>query len=464
MDRMLALVVDADTATRAFVQEVLARVEFETLGATTWSEAVDMLLGRRIRLLLMAPDVPGVALEESVAEALRLRPHLSVILLGVSPEEPGSLSLIRGGVNEILPKPFTDSALLHAGERAAIRCRLQEEVDQVRDELRSREGYRRVVGRSETMTLLREALDRLAPVDETVVFAGEPGTGRELAARTLHSMSPRADGPFIVANCSVSPERLLDAEFFGTLEAGEAGANGLFAQAEGGVLFIDGLEQLPEMLQERLLDFLARGGAGAGGVVRIMAASGTDPALAAEEGRFRGDLLRDLAPTVIRIPPLRERVEDIPVLARYFIDTICRINHLPPIQITAESLSVLETYHWPGNVRELRNAMEQAAILAIESRIQPADLPARVRESSPPVAAVRGGDEPETFRDAKRDVVGRFEIGYLKDLMIRNRGNVTAAAQQAGMLRSALQRLLRKHSLRSSEFRQRPAEREPTAT
>ena len=174
---------------------------------------------------------------------------------------------------------------------------------------------------------------------------------------------------------------------------------------------------------------------------------------AAEEGRFREDLLRHVAGSTVRIEPLRARIEDVALLASYFVRRIAEVNELPDIRLMPDAVDVLVAYRWPGNVRELQNAIEHAAILALDGRVRPRDLPDRVRRASEDQIPREGPTGSSTFRDAKRKTVEAFERRYLEDLMKRNRGNVTAASEQAGMLRSALQRLLRKHRMPSSKFR-----------
>lgn len=190
----------------------------------------------------------------------------------------------------------------------------------------------------------------------------------------------------------------------------------------------------------------------------MLLGSRRDPRRAVEDGRLERALYAELSPSTLFIPPLRERAEDIPLLAHSFLDTIVEINRLPPIRFSAEALGLLQGYSWPGNVQELRNAVEHAAILATDGIVGPHDLPDRVRDAPDEHGAAAGSPRRLTarrFRDVKREVVESFERAYLCDLMEQHGGNVTSASQQAGMLRSALQRLLRKYGLKSAEFRRR---------
>jgi DNA-binding NtrC family response regulator len=193
--------------------------------------------------------------------------------------------------------------------------------------------------------------------------------------------------------------------------------------------------------------------------VRVLWSSLREPAEAVEQGTLIEEAFRHLTVETLRLPALRDRAEDVGLLTQHFIDTICEINNLAPLHLAPEALVLLEGYRWPANVQELRNVVEQAVILAPEGTILPRHLPDRLRDAAPARGESAGDGRARRFREAKRAVVEGFEKSYLHDLMQRHAGNVTAASQQAGMLRSALQRLLRKYGLKSAEFRKhrRPA-------
>ncbi len=297
-----------------------------------------------------------------------------------------------------------------------------------------------MIGRSEAMGILRERLSLLASSETPALLVGETGTGRTLGARTVHALSGRRGDPFVLVDCAtisgVGPD------------GSRAWARDAIAQAPGGVLFLRNAERLDAAAQGQILDALP----GASGV-RLLATSTPGLATAAEEGRFAPELLRLLSAEVVVVPPLRERGGDVFPIARHFIETIRRMNELPPIQLSPAALAVMEKYSWPGNVGELREVVERAITVATQGILQPEHLPEAVRRVA--MAGEEGGTgrSPRRFREAKRRVVDSFERSYLEELLAWHRGNVTAAAAQAGMLRSALQRLLRKHELRSSDFR-----------
>jgi len=432
-ERPLALVVDRDASVRALVQEALEDVSVTTLGAANGGEAVEMLRAQPVRLLMLDPNTPRAAGLDLLSYGLQLRPAPLVILLTAADSDIDAATVIERGVYDLLVKPFGREAVRLLAGRAIRSLELLDELRDLRRELQSREGYDRLVGRGATMEQLRAELNRLADADNPVWFHGSPGTGKKLAARTLHAASARRSRPFVVVQCA----SILEGEWDDS--PGSADAH-------------EGLEDLSDDLQERLLQALDSGSLAD---VRLMAASASEPGRAIEQGRIRPELVRQLAGTSLALPALAQRSEDIALLARHFISTITEINHLQPIRISPNALHMLECYHWPGNVQELRNAVEHAVILAVDGAIRSRDLPDAIREAETDSGAVVGTSRLSTrrFREAKREVVEAFEQAYLSDLLERHRGNVTSASQQAGMLRSALQRLLRKYGLKSAEFR-----------
>ena len=312
------------------------------------------------------------------------------------------------------------------------------------------------------MERVRDRVERQASLDAPVLLVGEPGTGKKLVARTIHEMSGRREGPFVRLDCS-APAAVLEGELLGfgrgTLPGGDR-SRGVLESAERGSCLLDDVTSLERELQERLVDTIdQRSYRRVGGSerleldVRWFASTDRDVEAAVRDGRFRDDLRRRLAVGAIHLPPLRERRGDVALLARHFIETICEINDLRPVDLSPEALELLETYPWPGNVRELQGAMEHAVIVAGDAVVAPRDLPRSIQSGATPAAPGTGAIADRPFRDAKREVVDSFEKRYLSDLLEQHAGNVTAAAQQAGMLRSALQRLLRKHELRSVDFR-----------
>jgi DNA-binding NtrC family response regulator len=443
----------------------LSEAGVEAVEAGSGPEALEILRTRPIRIALVDLEAPGVATTDFLGRAARARPAVVLVILTAEAGSAEALRHLHHDAHDVLDRDLDGVAVQVAAVRALRQNRLLEDVAGLRNQLRGRKGYRKVVGRSAVMEHLRERIDRQAGLDVPVFLTGEKGSGKELAARTAHEMSARGEAPFVTVDCASLSDASLEAELFGHGQGAISGTGkpsvGVLESAEGGSVFLREITSLPARLQERLLEALRQGAferiGGTRAVplsVRVFSSSSRDIDAAVREGRLREDLHGRLAISVIQLPALRERKEDVALLSRHFFETICEINNLDPVHLSPEALLMLEGYPWPGNVRELRNAMEQAVILATDATIRPRDLPQSIQHSLVAAAAEPEDLSDRPFRVAKREVVDAFERSYLRDILMNHRGNVTAAAQQAGMLRSALQRLLRKHELRSAHFRQ----------
>ncbi len=440
MEQPLALVVSPDPALRAEIRSALTLREHSALEAEDHGEVVRLVREHGVDLVIL--DAPGSAGEVAALVSEVLDGSHWPVVVAVTGSGASDVALIRAGAFDVLPRPV-GAALERVVERAERQCGLVREWQRLREALRSRDGHEAIVGHSVLIEEVRHQLRRLATSPVAVCLTGEAGTGKEFAARTLHGMSSGTSGAFVAVQCAGLSASSWEKQWLGA-------PGGLLAQARGGTLYLEELPDLPPVLHERLLDTLGQRGG-----FRIAFSTRLDPLRAIEEGRWSEATQQGLAAEIVRLPPLRERAGDIALLARHFVSMICEINKLTEIRLAPEALALLEHYHWPGNVQELRNAMEQAVILAREGAILPSDLPDRIGESPEATRAPRAsqGDSDRRFREAKREIVDDFERTYLGELMEIHLGNVTAAALQAGMLRSALQRLLRKHGFRSVSFR-----------
>ncbi len=444
MDRPLALVLDPDPATREQVSRILERHGLCSQGAASVAESGAARRGGRLRLVVADLDAPGIEAGGLLEEAAGSGPPV-LGLSGVR-DDGRARSLVERGMFDVLAKPLDEARLDLCIRRALRQQQLMEEVRTLREELRQRAGHDGIVGRSPGIEGLREQIAWLAGSDAAVWFWGERGSGKKLAARTLHAKSPRAGARFVVLECSGlnlgswSSRLGLDA-------SGRPAPEGFLASVAGGTLYLDDPAALEPAEQQRLLHTLD-GAAACGVHFRVVASSAADPVALAAAGRLEESLRARLAQNSLAVPALRERAEDIPLLARHFVAALCALNQLPPIRLTPDALAILARQPWPDNVLGLRDALERAVILSPDGSVRPRDLPDRARQDGPASAALSG-----SFREEKRKVVESFEQAYLRDLMAQHRGNVTSASLQAGMLRSALQRLLRRYHLKSAEFR-----------
>ena len=313
------------------------------------------------------------------------------------------------------------------------------------------------MGGSPQMLQIYRMIETVAHSEATVLIEGESGTGKELVARALHFRSPRQEGPFLAVNCSALPEGLIESELFGHMRGSFTGASqskqGLFEAAHQGTLFLDEIGDLPLTAQVQLLRVLQEGEIRRVGSndtikvdVRVVAATNVDLAQAKQRGKFREDLFYRLNVIPIRLPALRDRIEDIPLLAHHFVKKYASRNGKEPPQIVDETLALLKRYRWPGNVRELENAMERAIVLASSEVLSPSELPSQIAEAPDRFAPEAGVLSNLPYAEAKQSAIHSFERRYLGALMRRSEGNISVAARFAGMDRSNFRRLLRAHA------------------
>jgi two-component system response regulator AtoC len=324
------------------------------------------------------------------------------------------------------------------------------------------------VHRSALFARTIETLERAARTDASVLIQGESGTGKELLAHYLHDASDRAERPFVPVDCATMPENLIESELFGHVKGSFSGAMsnkvGLFQVAEGGTLFLDEIGELALPFQTKLLRVIQeRKFRRVGGTeeievdVRIVCATNRNLAREVDAGRFRQDLFYRLDVVRIDVPPLRERIEDLEPLARHLLEEFVRENPACRlVEFAPEALVALKSYEWPGNVRQLRNAIERACALSRGEQIEIDDLPEEVTAEARPLADIgvdRDGKPLGSFQEMKARKLAAIESTYLTELLKRHDGNVTRSSEEAGMTRSAFQKLMQRYNIKSSDFR-----------
>jgi len=303
------------------------------------------------------------------------------------------------------------------------------------------------VGESPAITRVLDAIRQVAPSRATVLITGESGTGKELAAHAIHQLSPRRRGPFIAVHCAALSPQLLESELFGHEKGSFTGATerriGRFEQAAGGTLFLDEIGEIDAATQVKILRVLGErvfervgGNKPIQADVRLVAATNRDLARLVAEGKFREDLYFRLNVVQLHLPPLRDRSEDIPLLAEHFLRQAARENEKPVRELTADAMKCLLAYSWPGNVRELRAAIEHGVVMANGPKITLRDLPVAVRDSAPAGIAARG---PLPLN------LGETEISLMRRALAECKGNRTLAAEKLGISRRTLHRKLREH-------------------
>jgi two-component system response regulator GlrR len=389
-----------------------------------------------------------------MAEAQSMQPDLPVIILTAHGTIESAVEAMQRGAYTYLTKPFDARQLVLSIERALENRRLTSEVERLKELVRERYEFEGIVARSEKMHLLLEAVARVARTDSTVFIHGESGTGKELIARAIHLASSRKDKPFVAINCAAIPETLLESELFGHEKGSFTGAvrsaKGLFAQAHEGTIFLDEIGDMPLSTQAKLLRVLQeRQFFPVGGekpvTVDVRVAVATNKVLEEEvrQNRFREDLYYRIRVIPLELPPLRDRKEDIPLLAEHFLRKFSASMGRDVAAIAPQALQKLLLHDWPGNVRELENTIEYAVAMTRQNIItDDLVLPAR---TGAPEAQIK------PLKDAKDD----FEKKYLIQLLEITKGNVSKAAELAGKYRADLYGLLKKYVISPLDFKKR---------
>ncbi len=420
--------------------------------------AVDLVL-----LDLRMPVLDGRATLERIVE-LPLPPPVVVITADSSLRT--AIEAVRGGAVDFLAKPYDIEELRWTAERVFAGARLQRENRELRDTVRRLGGSGALIGEVPAMRQFFTELERVAPTTASVLIRGETGTGKELVARRMHELSQVAGGPFVALNCAAVPESLLESELFGHRRGAFTGADrdraGRFQEAHGGTLFLDEIGDMPAAAQAKLLRVLQDkvveplgGGKSRRVEVRVLAATHRDLQALCAEGRFRDDLYYRLRVVELHLPPLRQRGDDIVLLARSFL----RRSDNGRRDLSGSAATALLAYAWPGNVRELKNAMERATIFCSGDTVELTDLPAELRgddsSQAPGAPADLGMDGESDFQTAKTRLLERFERLYFSALLEKHQGNVSRAAAAAGVHRQSLQKKLRALALDPGDFRGR---------
>jgi two-component system nitrogen regulation response regulator NtrX len=445
------LVVDDEVDIRELVAGLLEDEGYRTRKAGSADEALAAIAARRPNLVfldiwLQGSRLDGLQVLELIKES---HPDLAVVMISGHGNIETAVSAIKSGAYDFIEKPFKADRLVLVAERALEASRLRREVRELKT--RSVQASR-IVGRSTVVNQLRQTIDRVAPTNARVLITGEPGCGKELAARTLHEASSRASAPFVVINAATITPETMEEELFG-VEAGEGRSRrvGALEEAHGGSLYFDEIGDMPRETQNRILrvlvdqNFQRVGGTTRVHVdVRIISSSSRDLARLIGEGLFREDLYHRLSVVPVRVPALSERREDVPELIDFFMEQISVATGLPQRRIGSDAMAVLQSHQWPGNVRELRNNVERLMILTKgdpSADITIEMLPAEVGAMVPTTPSGSGGERLMSL--PLRDAREIFEREYLIAQIARFSGNISRTAEFIGMERSALHRKLK---------------------
>jgi two-component system response regulator HydG len=387
------LVVDDQRNMRATTAMLLRSEGHQVLEAGNAEEALVILGKEPVELLLTDMRMEPLSGLDLTRKAMEISPQLQVIVMTAFGSIESAVEAMRLGAYDYITKPFKEGELVHRVRRGLERANLLSAVNLFAKEFHSRNGLVALVGQSQVMRELTARILRVAPSDATVLIQGESGTGKELVARAVHAYSKRQERPFVPVNCAAISEGLLESELFGHAKGAFTGAvrsrRGLFEEADGGTLFIDEVTETSPAFQSKLLRVLQEGevrrvGESSSIKVDVRTVAATNRSLEKElaEGRFRQDLFYRLNVVTLRVPPLRERLEDVPLLAEHFLE---RINARSQVRrrMSAASLERLMTHTFPGNVRELENLVEQAAALAEGEELTQDDFPSAASADRP---------------------------------------------------------------------------------
>jgi len=454
------LVVDDDNIVLRAVQEVLQRDGYQVLtmeNAVEVHASIEVLHVDVAILDIRMPYLSGMELLKVFKEK---RPDVEVLMMTACATIKTAVEAVKMGAYDYLTKPFEDiEVLLLSVRRAAEKKVLYDRTCELEKALNTRNRFENLIGQSQQMRKVFSLVETVSHSSSNILIQGESGTGKELVAKAIHYRSPRKDKPFIAVNCSALTDSLLESELFGHVKGAFTGAisnkKGLFEAANKGTLFLDEIGDIPAATQVRLLRVLQEGEVRRVGAnesirvdVRIIAASNVNLQRAKEQGKFRDDLFYRLNVIPIVLPPLRERPEDVPLLAYHFLKLHSESVGKKLKGISPKAIKALTCNPWIGNVRELENAMERAAVLCSKEVVDVEDLPMEVVQPQM-VAGNRSSSSLSylPYAKAKQLANQAFERGYLSTLLERHSNNISSAARAAGIDRSNFRRLLKRYGM-----------------
>jgi two-component system response regulator HydG len=464
--RPLVLIVDDEASNLESLARIFEREGWRVAPAPSGAAALDVLRRERVAVVVTDLMMPGMSGEELLRAAKTLSPETEVVLMTAYGTVETAVAAMKEGAYDYITKPLKRHAIVKAVRQAIEKATLVSENKALRARLAALApgASGGLVGDAPAFRAALETLRLAAPSSATVLLVGESGTGKELAARLVHDLSPRAAGPFVPVNCGAIPETLLESELFGHERGAFTGATarkaGRFERSHGGTLFLDEVSEMSPGLQVKLLRFLQDGVLErVGGTepvqvdARVVAATNKDLSLEVKAGRFREDLFYRLDVVRVRLPPLRERREDVPLLAMEFLRRAAVQSGKPAGAFSPAAVAALEGYGWPGNVRELLHAVERAVILAAGEVIDLGDLPEPVREaalhqtSGAEVAAPARGHEGAPGAPPPISVPFGTPMDEVERIVIRRtleqtRGDKTLAAQILGIAARTIYRKL----------------------
>lgn len=459
------LIVDDEASMRELLERLLTKEGYDVLPAADGEEALELAIDTRPDIVLTdlkMPRMGGMELLQGLAEE---GIDAAVIIMTAYGTLRGAVEAMKLGAEAYIHKPFEIDEILLTVERVLANRRLSEENVLLQKQIQEKYRFEDIIAKSKSMQQICKTVGIVAQSRGTVLIQGETGTGKELIARAIHYQGQSVDAPFVTIDCGALPETLLGSELFGHVKGAFTGATsdktGLFETADGGTVFLDEVGHSAPAIQARLLRVLQEGEIKRVGDtdvrkvnVRVVAASRLNLEELTGSGEMREDLFFRLNVIRIDVPPLRERKEDIPLLAEHFIELYAAREKKAVSGLSQGALGLLMDYHWPGNVRELENAIERAVILETGRVIGPSGLPENIRaEAGLAAEMLSDRDDQKRYENARKSALEAFDRRFLADALERAQGNVTKAAEAIGLDRRNLHRKLQKYGIDARSYR-----------
>ncbi len=469
METVNLLVVEDDATLTQALEKLAKRDRHSFASVGNGREAVEFLAANEVDVALVDLNLDGLnglqVLEYVRATGL----DTEIILMTGRATVETAVAAVKSGAYDYLTKPFDDvERVAQTVRKASEKVGLLRKIRNMETGAFEEDHFLDLIGRSPKIREVYRLIARVAPSHSSVLILGESGTGKELVARAIHQKSLRCEKPFVVINCSAMPESLLESELFGYQKGAFTGATGdrkgLFEEANEGTIFLDEVGEITPAVQVKLLRVLQEGEirriGGSQNIhtdVRVLSATNKDLPLQVKNKVFREDLFYRLNVITIRIPPLRERREDIPLLAYHFLKKFSERTGKKIERISLDALQTLQDYRWPGNVRELENVIERAVVMAEADALTARDLPAKLLGEFFYLPETKSESEfvHLPYAQAKQKALNLFNRAYISNLLKQSSGNISLASEKAGMDRSNFKKILKKYGISIREFRKR---------
>ncbi len=461
------VVLEPDRTKRDYLARCLSIEGFPVQAFHGLDEAPTEAL-KAANVIVVAMEIP---LAGQVMQMKQTAAHAEIIGVAERTSLDLALKAVREGASDFVTRPFDPAELVQRITRVLERRSKQQEIDRLRGQQISAGKFHGIFGRTPSMRKVFSLIDSIAPTDATVLILGETGTGKELVAKALHELSPRRDKNFVSVNCAAIPETLLESELFGHEKGAFTGAikrkTGRFEEAHLGTLFLDEIGEVPLSMQAKLLRALQErqirrvgGNAGVDIDIRIVLATNRDLEAMVKAGRFREDLYYRIHVVPIQLPPLRERIDDLPLLVEAFVEKYRGKANSSAVGFSRGALARMQRYPWPGNVRELENFVERALILSRDRVIDQVDLPETASPESAPISVNAAPTPVATVVDTAvplKELIGqmteRIEAEYITRLLREYRGNIKKSYQHAGISRRGFFEKMRQYGIRKEDFK-----------